>query len=316
MTERVVDGQLHGLTVERVCAALEWRLYLLRRSVAQRKQDHMLKEVQEILGEPGPHQCLDSEALFDRLQAGYPERTDYGYDRHATWQRAVMRVEKLLERPELRGEGLTMLEVGGGDGMVARVLTDYGHRVTIADADDWREPRARQVPLLQCDVCAAIPAENDSYDLVYSFATFEHVLDPGAALNEIVRVTRPGGLIYISANPLYWSPWGLHAFPCLRMPYPQMLFSRDFVDRKIRERGNYDLARQMRELQPLNEWRLDQYRQLWADRRLVLGSEALHRETQHLGLVREFPEAFKGLGLAVDDLTVSGFEVWLGKDGV
>ena len=34
------------------------------------------------------------------------------------------------------------LRSGAGDGMVGKLLADYGHDVTLADFQDWRDPRA------------------------------------------------------------------------------------------------------------------------------------------------------------------------------
>ncbi|MCC7304166.1 glycosyltransferase, partial [bacterium] len=52
--------------------------------------------------------------------------------------------------------------------------------------------------------------EDNTYDLVYSFATFEHVQDIENAYKEAARVTKPGGIIYIFASPLWNSPYGHH----------------------------------------------------------------------------------------------------------
>jgi len=313
MTDRVVDGQLRGLTVERLCAALEWRLYRVRKRVVEAKEAKLAARVQQVLSDALPHEYLDSDHLFEALQAQFPGHPDYGYDSYATWARAATRAEALLARTELQRPGKAALEIGAGDGMVARLLSDYGHQVTVADAEDWRDVRARHLPFLECDVCQRITAPDASFDLVYSYATFEHLRDPEAAFREIGRVCRPDGMIFLSANPLYWSPWGLHAYPSLKMPYPQMLFSRAFVDDKIRILGNYDIGRTMTELQPLNGWRLRQYQSLWGDGRYSVLDNTLHQEASHLRLALSYPAAFRGLGLLVEDLTVSGFDVWLRK---
>ena len=55
-----------------------------------------------------------------------------------------------------------------------------------------------------------IAVRNQTYDLVYSYATMEHVPDIGAAFHEFARVTRPGGVIYSLAAPLWNSRFGHH----------------------------------------------------------------------------------------------------------
>lgn len=317
MTERVADGLLHGLTPEHACAAIEWRLYRLRRWLVQRKLDRkrieLERRVLDILSDEGPHRTMDSDELFSLLQAEYPPRPDYGYDAYATWSRASARASFILSLPQMRDRGKHVAEIGAGDGMVGRLLADYGHDVTLVDADDWRDDRAKNVNLLQCDVCSGIPAESESFDLVYSYYAFEHILKPMLAFQEMLRICRPGGLLFIAANPLYWSPWGLHASPALRMPYPQMLFSRGFVDGKIREMGNYDLSRTMLELQPLNHWRPAQYCVLWADERVEILHRTHRHDAAHLGMILRFPTAFSGLGLAYEDVVTEHAQVLLRK---
>ena len=46
--------------------------------------------------------------------------------------------------------------------------------------------------------------ENDSYDGVVSSGTFTHGHVGPAAIRELVRVTKPGGLITISVNEKHW----------------------------------------------------------------------------------------------------------------
>jgi SAM-dependent methyltransferase len=52
--------------------------------------------------------------------------------------------------------------------------------------------------------------ENDRYDLVYCFATMEHIHNIDMAFSEMVRVCKPGGIIYCVAAPLWNSRQGHH----------------------------------------------------------------------------------------------------------
>jgi len=56
----------------------------------------------------------------------------------------------------------------------------------------------------------AIPVHDGTYDLVFCFATMEHVPDVEHAFKEMARVTKEGGVIYCVASPLWNSRFGHH----------------------------------------------------------------------------------------------------------
>lgn len=314
MSERVVDGELEGLTIERVCAAMEWRLYRIRRWIVQHKLERRLNKVQRVISATGPSHYYDSEELFEKLQREYPPRGPYGYDAHSAWCRASKRVDSILSIPELRERGKAILEVATGDGMTGRLLSDFGHQVMLCDIEDWRDDRARDLGFEKCDVCETIPFGDASFDFVYSYNAFEHLANPSSAFCELERVCRPGGMILLSFGPLYCSPWGLHAYRALRMPYPQFLFSRSFVDDKISQLGIYDLGRMMYSLQPLNRWRISQFRELWRNGSCVVLRECINEDVSHLDLILRYPDAFRGRDLVVEDLVTQGVRVLLRKN--
>ena len=54
-----------------------------------------------------------------------------------------------------------------------------------------------------------LPVRDGGADICFSSNVLEHVADPIGLIGEMIRVTRPGGLIYLSFCNWY-SPWGGH----------------------------------------------------------------------------------------------------------
>ena len=52
-----------------------------------------------------------------------------------------------------------------------------------------------------------LPVGDGDADVVFSSNVLEHVPDPMGLIEEMIRVTRPGGLVYLSYTNWY-SPWG------------------------------------------------------------------------------------------------------------
>ena len=111
------------------------------------------------------------------------------------------RVAELLE-PERGG---TYLEVGAGTGADALELAErYGVEVAGVDASSTMVEEARRRGLTDVRVASAeaLPFETSRFDGCWADRVFQHLADPGAALAEMIRVTKPGGRIVV-ADPDY-----------------------------------------------------------------------------------------------------------------
>ena len=147
------------------------------------------------------------------------------------WARRVGRLAKHYESHDL-------LEVGCGSGYASSWLQAQRFHVVAIDIEDRLAPSVRSngIEFAQGDVCSGLPFPSRRFDCVYSVNAFEHFRDPLATWHEMLRVTRPGGIIYLSFGPLYFSPWGLHASRRLPMPYPQLLYSEETIQRYVNEK--------------------------------------------------------------------------------
>jgi SAM-dependent methyltransferase len=273
----------------------------------------LISEVTRLLALSGAHHPSEDEALFEALRQKYPARDNYKYDSYNAWKRAAHRAMRLLEHIELHPTGLRVLDIGCGDGMFGSVLSGYGYKTAMLDLVDWRDIRAKRTPFVQANLDHDLPFQSESFDLVCSFNTFEHLSYPRETFLEITRTCKPGGYIYLHFGPLYASPWGLHAHRTLHVPYVQFLFSPYLLDRKLKQYGIEDLGKKQDALQPLNRWRVKQFTELWDQVNFEVICQVIGTDLNHLHLAKEYPQAFLGMNLTVEDLYSNSIEVMLRK---
>ncbi len=103
-----------------------------------------------------------------------------------------------------------VLDVGGGPGYFAAAFREAGARYTPLDADLGElSGRGEPDPGTVQGSGMHLPFRDGSFDVTYSSNVLEHVPAPWQMADEMIRVTRPGGLVFISYT-LWWGPWGGH----------------------------------------------------------------------------------------------------------
>lgn len=113
-------------------------------------------------------------------------------------------------RSFVRLQGASVLDVGGGPGYFADAFRAAGARYAAIDADAGELGAAGQPGLgTVLGSGMALPIADQSFDVCYSSNVLEHVPDPGRMAAEMVRVTRPGGIVFLSWTT-WFSPWGGH----------------------------------------------------------------------------------------------------------
>lgn len=107
-------------------------------------------------------------------------------------------------------KGAVVLDVGGGPGYFADAFRDAGASYVGVDPDVGElSTRGRPAPGMIMASGMRLPVRTDSVDVCYSSNVLEHVPDPWLMASEMVRVTRPGGTVFLSYTP-WFSPWGGH----------------------------------------------------------------------------------------------------------
>ncbi len=134
-----------------------------------------------------------------------------------------------------RLQDLSILELGCGDGAMLQLLTARGANARGIDASSSGIARCHENGLVaQClDVSTdGAPFPDQSFDVVISLETFEHLMNPFYALQEVRRVLRdPGRFICSVPNPLTGHPY----------LYPGLFEYKNF--RRFLEQGGFKILR-------------------------------------------------------------------------
>jgi SAM-dependent methyltransferase len=134
------------------------------------------------------------------------EQTDPDRFYTAQAQDAVSQVE---EHVSLAGQ--TVLDVGGGPGHLAAAVRARGGNCYLFEPDPAELGCRDGAPAPGAVLADGywLPVCDGGADVCLSSNVLEHVPDARGLIDEMVRVTRPGGLIYLSFTNWY-SPWGGH----------------------------------------------------------------------------------------------------------
>ncbi|AZK97638.1 MULTISPECIES: class I SAM-dependent methyltransferase [Streptomyces] len=104
--------------------------------------------------------------------------------------------------------GKTVVDIGGGGGYFTDEFRRRGARGFLFEPD-LRELGPEPPEGAVAADGYLLPLADGSADVSFSSNVLEHVDDPQTFLSEMIRVTRPGGLIYVSFTN-WLSPWGGH----------------------------------------------------------------------------------------------------------
>jgi len=102
--------------------------------------------------------------------------------------------------------GARILEIGGGTGFQARLLSDRGFEVVSIDVPQSNYVDERVFSVVEYDG-TAIPFADTSFDIVFSSNVLEHVLEPDKLHQEIRRVLKPSGFCLHAMPTGAWSFW-------------------------------------------------------------------------------------------------------------
>jgi FkbM family methyltransferase len=278
---------------------------------------------------PAGIQPMTAEASIEQppsaetVSGGYCESADVNEHRAD-----VDRMWRLLNSlgATVPGDAVT-LDVGGGAGghsafianEVGRIYcTDYfdqnarfgGELVKLLHEKLGRHGHAFPIERLEFHAVDAMSTiyRDDLFDAVFSFNAFEHIPDPGAALGEIVRVLKPGGLAYITFDPIWTCDFGSHFQHRVSEPWQHLISDDEQFGEKMKQAGGSD-DEVSEYLHAMNRRRLAYYRDLFSS---IRGRVEFLHEDEWSGCVlpdSESHENFKrclSMGFSREELLLRG----------
>jgi len=116
-------------------------------------------------------------------------------------------------------KNLSILDIGTGNGEISSFLGQQNH-VTSVDIIDTRQT-CNNFNFSLCD--ENLPFKENSFDIIISNHVIEHVQDQQLHINEIKRVLKPNGILYLATPNRLW-PFEVHYRLYFLHYLPQQLF--------------------------------------------------------------------------------------------
>jgi SAM-dependent methyltransferase len=187
--------------------------------------------------EPPPLEVAESDEFYEEVYAGVaqdaaPEAAaDHVYvemGRGAGESLGITEVVgRFVERNDL--QGASVLEVGAGSGTLQDLVEDYtGLDIAASAARYFHKPFVH-------GSATDLPFEDDTFDVIWTVWTLEHVPNPERALQEMRRVVKPGGLLLLvpAWNNTSWAADGYDV-----RPYSDFDLGGKLIKASLALRGN------------------------------------------------------------------------------
>lgn len=156
---------------------------------------------------------------YEQVQDNWVVRQaeSHPYANNQSWQRNFAALKKWIATHKL--EECSVLEVGCGTGLLQDVVTNYiGMDITKNSSVFIRKTFITGSAM-------QLPFADSSFDAVFSIWVLEHIEHPEAMLDEIRRVLRPHGTLFlvVAYDVRSWISQGLHRRPFRELNLQQCL---------------------------------------------------------------------------------------------
>ncbi|MDZ7762776.1 MAG: methyltransferase domain-containing protein [Desulfovermiculus sp.] len=256
-----------------------------------RPREHPLDQEWE-KNAPGGQRHTQAKAAYT-LSELFRDAPCYAEPHPSAWSRPLEHqrqpLERLFEFTDVRGKAV--LEVGADDPALLFQLQKQGMSCGLGINNWYWEGKKHQPVKVTENVVMSygdirsLPLADESFDLVFTVAAFEHIHDLPAALEEMYRLLKPGGLVYSYFGPLWSSGVGHHlyfehkgvwyTFPdkestrAILQDYEHLIFDREEMKAKLSNRWDSDTVNafiyQIYDHQHINRYMYSDYMRMFAE---------------------------------------------------
>jgi SAM-dependent methyltransferase len=211
---------------------------------------------------------------------------------------AADKVISFLGEDGIELAGKQVADVGCGDGVIdlgvalkGRPARLVGYDIRPTDPDALvRAARAAGVAEelpdsleFQTSSVEGLPAEDDSFDVVFTWSAFEHVSNPVALLADIRRVLRDDGCLFLQLWPFFHSEHGGHLWIHYDDPFPHLTRDDATIVEELKGKRATDPSRPAEdEYRSLNLLTLDELQRALLVNGLLVTKLHLLTETIHV----------------------------------
>lgn len=108
----------------------------------------------------------------------------------------ISKLDSLVQKLDINP--VKFLDIGASSGLLVRLAHETGWEAYgVEPSEDELLQAERTGNRLYNAVAEALPFADATFDIVHSHHVFEHLADPSRAIQEIWRVLKPGGLVFI-----------------------------------------------------------------------------------------------------------------------
>jgi ubiquinone/menaquinone biosynthesis C-methylase UbiE len=178
-------------------------------------------------------QVDNARVYFDRLYQRRQQRqggndTATHYEHNPIWQHYVQALRHWIATQDLQHK--RVLEIGCGLGLLQDLVDDYVGMDIARAAGNYVHK-----PFLSASA-TVLPFADNSFDGIWSIWVLEHIAQPEQMLQEIERVLKPGGVLFLCAawDVPTWTAQGYHVRPFRSLTWQERLIKMTVMPRATR----------------------------------------------------------------------------------